>query len=228
MKTGRFSILLLTTFAALNAGCTSTNLLRDPGALIGRPKMQQQVNRILCLWEPSQGTGLEGKPARGFAGQLMFFSPGSPAASRVTGAVRITQYDRFDPEADEHEALHTFDFDAESWDVHRTEGSLGHSYSVFIPYMQQHKDPVNCALKVEFIGKDGQIVASDMTEVILPGRKAMATTTPFQRNVNVQSNRAQSTAIKSGGDLQTEPESGISGLKVESIALPRGTTSQRQ
>ena len=48
-----------------------------------------------------------------------------------------------------------------SWEVHRTEGTLGHSYSVFIPYMNTaNKDQVNCGLKVE-IAMEKAIVSAN-------------------------------------------------------------------
>lgn len=174
---------VLLSLTSLSIGCTSSAFLKDPGRLIGRPHIEKNVTRVLCLWEPSQGTGLDDKPARGFSGQILFFGPRDESAARVRGEVRILEFDQFDGEVDEPQALHTFVFDADAWDGHRKEGSLGHSYSVFIPYLPKHKDAVNCALRVEFTSADGRVVRSDMIEVMLPGKAAQASTTAFRRNV---------------------------------------------
>ena len=148
-------------------------LVRDPGVLIGRPRVEKHIVRIVSLWEPSNGKGVDEKPSRGFAGQILYFGPKSETGARVRGQVNIYQYDDFDPESEEDlTPLHTFSFDPDAWDLHHTEGTLGHSYSCFIPYMRKHKDQVNVGLKVEFVSEDGQRVSSDITEVLLPSRSA--------------------------------------------------------
>lgn len=210
---------ILALLLLISPGCSSTSLFRDPGKLIGRPKFQSQVSRILCLWEPAQGTGVDGKPARGFAGQVLFFGPGSDAAVRVFGEVRISEFDNFDADADEVEPLHVFTFSADAWDVHRTEGTLGHSYSVFVPYMQKHKDPVQCALRVEFVNADGRVVASDTTDVMLPGKKNMRAAAPMQRSISRETQRRPSAASVRSPANQ-EPPAVSDQLETTTIRLP--------
>ena len=212
---------ILAMLILIGSGCSSTSLFRDPGQLIGRPKFQSQVARILCLWEPAQGTGVDGKAARGFAGQILFFGPGSDAAVRVSGEVRISEYDNFDADGDEMEPLHVFTFSADAWDVHRTEGTLGHSYSVFVPYMQKHKDAAQCALRVEFVNSDGRVVASDTTEVMLPGKKSMRTAAPMQRSISRETQRRTSPAIVRN-PANPEPPVVSDQLETTTIRLPTG------
>ena len=196
-------------------GCASTSLLREPGKLVGLNKGQQNVARILCLWEPSHGNNVEGKPARGFAGQILFFGGKDDAAVRVDGQVRVVEYDNYSVDDDEPKPLHAFTFEPDAWDVHRTEGSLGQSYSVFIPYMQKHKDTVNCGLKVEFTNKDGRVVSSDITEVMLPGHTSIASTSSFRRSVT-------RTASRRAGEAEAAKESSKKDqLETTTIALPR-------
>lgn len=235
---GMLGCLLLTGLVC-SAGCTfgsqsTTTLLKDPGRLIGRPRIEKNVARVVCLWEPAQGTGVDGKPARGFAGQILFFGPGSDAACRVHGEVRVIEYDRYDPDDEEPVPLHTFTFTPEAWDVHRTEGSLGHSYSVFIPYMQKSRDPVNCGVKVEYVAADGRIVASEITEVMLPAKKSAGVGNVLQRNVARNEQRkprvtqvsAPETAGTRPGSSAAQPES-ASQLETTTIALPRSVQPAR-
>lgn len=203
-------------------GCASTStLLRDPGRLIGKSRPEKNVARVLCLWEPSQGTGVDGKPARGFAGQILFFGGRDDAAVRIDGDVRILEYSNFSSDDDEPVPLHTFTFKSDAWDVHRTEGSLGHSYSVFIPYMEKHKNTVNCGLKVEFIGKDGRVVASDTTEVLLPGKGSMASTSPMQRSVTRNISRKAGASPSSHAVQSHINDDKPATLETTTIALPR-------
>ena len=215
-----WSALILMMASVIGFATTST-LVRDPGRLIGKPRAEQHISRVLCLWEASKGTGVDGKPARGFVGQILFFGGGNDAAVQVDGDVRIIEYDAYSADQDDPTPLHTFTFKADAWDVHRTEGSLGHSYSVFIPYMQKHKDTVNCGLRVEFVGPDGRVTASDMTEVLLPGRGSLASTGPLQRAVIQNSSRR----VGANSNQHLRPEAlsekkDPSKLETTTIALP--------
>ena len=150
-------------------------MLKDPGRIVGRPKVEKNVVRIVTLWEAAQGKDPSAKPARGFAGQILFFGPNGETGSRVHGRVVIYEYDNYESDCiDEPEPLHSFTFEPDAWDVHRTEGTLGHSYSCFIPYMNRHRDQVHCGLKVDFISEDGRTVSSEIVEVMLPSRSATA------------------------------------------------------
>ena len=162
------------------SGCASSTalirdpsmLVRDPGRLVGHPRIEQNVARVVSIWEPSSGKGLDDRNSRGFAGQILFFGAGCETGARVRGKVSIYQYDKYDADSDENpEPLHTFSFEPDAWDVHRTEGTLGHSYSVFIPYMNtRNKDQVNCGLKVEIVLEDGRKVSTQTTAVLLHGK----------------------------------------------------------
>lgn len=148
-------------------------LLKDPGRIVGRPKVEKNVVRIVTLWEAAQGKDPSDKPARGFAGQILFFGPNGETGTRVHGRVVIYEYDNYESDCiDDPPPLHSFTFEPDAWDVHRTEGTLGHSYSCFIPYMNRHRDQVHCGLKVEFTGDDGRTVSSEIVDVMLPSRSA--------------------------------------------------------
>lgn len=184
MTRHRSQIVMLCVLLVLVPGCSSagsffshpTQLVKDPGRLIGRPKREECVVRIVSLWEAASGKDPDGKPARGFAGQILFFGPESQTGVRVKGKVVIYEYDGFDPESlDEPEPIHSFTFEPDAWDLHRTEGTLGHSYSCFIPYMKKSRDQINCGLKVDFINDKGQRVSSEIVEVLLPSRSASTT-----------------------------------------------------
>ena len=165
----------------LVTGCSTGSLLsspgrivRDPGLLIGRPRYEKNIGRIVTLWEPSQGKDQQGKNARGFAGQILFFGPTGQTGSRVRGKVLISVFDNYDVDSEaEPTLLHRFEFDEDAWEAHRGEGTLGHSYSVFIPYTNNHRNQVNCALRVELVQENGHTVSSMETEVLLPGKNTV-------------------------------------------------------
>lgn len=126
---------------------------------------------MLCLWEAAEGQGLDEKPSRGFAGQVMFFEHGNPTPVQIAGDVVIYQYKNYDPDAEEHTLLHTFRFDSGAWQAHRARGTLGDSYNVFLPFADKHKERVTCALRVELTLENGRKISSPYTEVTLAGKK---------------------------------------------------------
>jgi hypothetical protein len=208
---------------------SSASLFRDPGRLIGRPSYERDVVKVVALWEAAHGKGMDGKNCRGFAGQILFFGPKVETGVRVHGTVRITLYDGYDPEAEEEpEPLHQFEFTPEAWDVHRGEGTLGHSYSVFVPYVNKHRNQVNCALRVDLVQDDGQVVSSRETEILLPGRDtknaAAARTRGFiqeRRIPDVDALEAAAATTDEPGAQTPLPTARSSQLKSVSIPLPR-------
>lgn len=174
------AICLLTL--AATAGCSTSSFMKTSGAILKAPinmvsgdSHPQSIGKILCLWEPAEGQGLDEKPSRGFAGQVMFFEHGNPTPVKVVGDVTIYQYKDYDPDAEEHTLLHTFRFDSGAWQVHRTKGTLGDSYNVFLPFAQKHKDRTTCALRVELTLKNGRKISSPYTEVVLAGKQINVT-----------------------------------------------------
>ena len=197
-------------------------LVKDPGSLVGHPRIEKNVARVVALWEPTTGKGIDDKNARGFGGQILFFGSGCETGARVHGTVNIYEYDNYDPNSDDDpELLHTFAFDPEAWEVHRGAGTFGHSYSVFIPYMKHNKDQVHCGLKVELVLDDGRRISTSTTEVLLQGKRGRSETTEstrgFVRQFQTRPNSGAESAQVSGGELSSEPRS----LNTLSIPLPK-------
>ncbi|MCA9064011.1 MAG: hypothetical protein KDA96_13160 [Planctomycetaceae bacterium] len=194
-------------------GCGPTSFIHDPGRLIGRPKVTTDVGRILALWEASNGNQPDGTAARGFAGQILFFGPSSRAASRVHGTIRITEYDNYSGDEENLEPLHTFVFQPEAWEVHGAEGTLGHTYNVFIPYINRHRDPVWCGLKVEFVGPDNIPVASETTRVMLPAKTATATATSQLTRQPLRNSQVRPAVHQTATEVSRPP-------RLESVTIP--------
>jgi hypothetical protein len=190
-------------------------LLKAPGAALSRNKGTEKVARILCLWEPAQGQGLDEKPGRGFAGQILFFEHGQSSPSPVKGIVKVHEYDNYDPDRMDQIPVHTFTFDSGAWNAHMAEGTLGHSYNVFIPYVMKHNNQAHCALQVEFIPENGRPVLSPFTKISLQGRSGSRSSyeTAIQRDVVSRSVERTADAA----DADRRPRS----LESVTIELPR-------
>ena len=153
---------------ALASGCAQTSLFKG-SAKIETATPKEPAVKLLCIWEAARGRGPNGMPTRGMAGQLMFFTPSNPSPVAVEGDVRIYLFDNLGTPQEQARPIHQFDFTSESWQAHLRNGNLGPSYHVFVPYVRGGFEQVECSLQVRFTPKEGPVVYSEMTSVVLPG-----------------------------------------------------------
>ncbi|MEI6540803.1 MAG: hypothetical protein WCO86_14960 [Planctomycetota bacterium] len=225
------SLVPATLVMVIFSGCASSTalihdpsvLVKDPGSLVGHPRIEKNVARVVALWEPTTGKGIDDQNARGFAGQILFFGSGCETAARIHGKVNIYEYDNYDANLDDDpELLHTFAFEPGAWEVHRGLGTFGHSYSVFIPYMNKHKDQVHCGLKVELVMEDGRKISTSTTEVLLQGKRGKSKTSEptrgFVRQTQIRSNPD---AILGKLSSSSEPSSAPPSLNTLRIPMPK-------
>jgi hypothetical protein len=128
--------------------------------------------KMLCAWEPVEGTGLDGIPTRGFAGQILFFNHQNAEPVVVEGDVRIFLFDDVGTPSEQAKPIRQFDFKGQSWNLHANQTTLGPSYNVFIPYTREnYRYLTNCALRVRLTPKNGPTIYSHNAKVPLPGPK---------------------------------------------------------
>lgn len=163
------SLLLLLAAAG---GCANLPAVSDAlNPFVKRPTIAGASNpaiEMACVWQPGEGPGGHGVPARGFAGQVYFFTKRDPEPVLVNGTVRIYLFaDRGTPE-ERARPLKQFDFSPEAWATRATVASLGPGYSVFIPYPATEAYQVRCELRARFTPNDGgpQIWSEGVTMVL--------------------------------------------------------------
>jgi hypothetical protein len=116
--------------------------------------------------------GLDGLPTRGFAGQLLFFKPGSDRPVPVDGDVRIYVFDNQGTIEEQSRPLHQFDFPSAAWQTFVHDTNLGPAYQVFVPYTRKGRHYAECVVRVRFTAKDQLPVYSKLASVTLSGRKS--------------------------------------------------------
>lgn len=208
------------------SGCSQTSSLlnfnKAPHASAKDP-----VIEILGLWEPADGRGPDGKPRRGCAGQVLFMTRGEQSPVRIDGDIVIHQFDDVGTPEEQAKPLHTFRFDTGSWSNHFAEGSLGPSYSVFIPYMRDSPYKTVCALRIQYTSVAGKIVHSSIAKINLPGpeRKPLAAksdsvfepiSTAATPTIKKKKLKSQRLAILDGTGLKTVREK-----STEATSAPR-------
>jgi hypothetical protein len=206
------SVIAVAVCAFCFSGCSQTSSLLNFNK-IAHASAKDPVIEILGLWEPADGRGPDGKPRRGCAGQILFMTRGQQGPVRIDGSIVIHQFDDVGTPEEQAKPLHTFRFDTGSWTNHFAEGSLGPSYSVFIPYMRDSPYKTLCALRIQYTSVEGKIVHSSIAKINLPGpeRKplaaksdsafesiSMAATPPIKKKL-----KSQRLAILDGTGLKT-------------------------
>ena len=160
--------LLIASFAAAQ-GCSSINLSslwRDRPVL---EDARHPVTEVMCLWEPAEGTGLDGLPTRGFAGQILFFTAGQPSPAKVEGDVRIFVFDDEGVNGDKAQPIHQFDFPGAAWNAFMTSSNFGTTYQLFVPYTRPGAHHAECEIRIRYTPAGGNPVFSRPCTITLAG-----------------------------------------------------------
>jgi hypothetical protein len=166
-----------------------------------------------------------GKPAtRGFGGRFYFYNEKTQAIP-VDGELMVYGFDDTRGSTDTmdlNQASKRFKFTAEQLTSHFSEGQLGASYSVWIPWDAAPGDQKKIMLIPTFIAKDGKLVRGAAATLNLPGKprvsesdsisQAAATFTQGQRSVVTQA-------------VQHTPRQ--PGVGITTINLPHRSTAAR-
>jgi hypothetical protein len=192
------------TAALLACGCGSLDL-----NLAGRQRTDElAVKEIVCLWEAAEGVGLDGLPTRGFAGQLLFFKPGSDVPVRVEGDVRIYVFYDQGTVDEQSRPLHQFDFPSAAWQTFARDTNLGPAYQIFVPYTRKGRNYAECAVRVRLTANDQLPVYSKLASIALPGRKSIDDTPLAAGDVEgAVPETAAAEAISGGGESLALPVS---------------------
>ena len=114
-----------------------------------------------------------GKPAtRGFGGRFYFYNEKTQAIP-VDGELMVYGFDDTRGSSDTmdlNQATKRFKFTAEQLTSHFSEGQLGASYSVWIPWDAAPGDQKKIMLIPTFIAKDGKLVRGAAATLNLPGK----------------------------------------------------------
>ena len=170
--------LALIVCGALSGCATDGSRISDiatamTGKLAKRDDPLPRVHKIVPLWRSARGTNTKGMPARGAAGQILFFQADSKEPIPLTGKgmVVIYVFDEKGPANDPSVPVHKYRFPIAAWNLYlQQNGPLGPSYHVFMPYSGRDIHQVTMSLAVKLVSEDGRVVAtSDMVPITLHG-----------------------------------------------------------
>ena len=181
-------------------GCAATNIFKFGGDQFPKSGPNNPVVRILGLWQPMQGPGLQNETARGIGGQILFFDKNDEAPAQVDGDVMIYVFDDEGSEEEQARPIHQFHFSPGAWNTHLYKGSLGATYDIFVPYTRPGVQEAKCAIRVRYTPKGGIPVYSEMVNVILPGRKKPKQSKSADNEYDADEGAAESAEETAAGD----------------------------
>jgi hypothetical protein len=164
----RFLQLMFGVVLLAPLGCAHVDVLAWARG-IPEANEKNPVFNIVSVWEPSEGRNVNGMPARGFAGQLFFFTRLSATPVKVKGDVRVYVFDDQGTVDTQAKPIHQFDFLGDAWTAHLQDSTLGPSYNVFIPYTGEVTWLANCQIRLRLTTELGDVIYSDTVDVSLPG-----------------------------------------------------------
>ncbi len=151
------------------SGCAAVNM--SALTFWAADKPAETVSNIMGLWQPGEGRDPQGMPARGFAGQVFFFTHGNEAPVKVTGRVKVYVFDDQGTPDEQRKPIHIYEFDEGSWNAYCTKTNIGYAYQVFIPYPKPGDFRAVCSLRVKHTADNSEFTLSEPADILLNGRK---------------------------------------------------------
>ncbi len=167
-------LLAAATCLAMIAGCSSWNLPALPSASTlglwpgGDGKPQQPVS-VVTIWNDTVLHRPDGRPLRGFAGQLIFYGADADKPVKVDGTLTVYAFDEAGRNPDNVKPDRKFVFTAEQFARHSTRTKVGPAYAVWIPWDEAGGPKKQISLIVRFVPKGGRLLVGEQTRHVLPG-----------------------------------------------------------
>ena len=158
--------------ALLATGCSTLESVPKPLSKLKNVPKATRANpavRIMGLWQPGEGDGIDDTVGRGFVGQIYFFTGRSESPVAVDGDVRVYVFDDVGTPEQQKKPIHQFDFKDGAWQGYQSESAIGPCYNIYVPYTRKGGFAAHCQLRMRLTRPDGSQLFSEMAEVQLAG-----------------------------------------------------------
>lgn len=163
-------------------------------------KEYQEPKSLVAIWTEDK-LAMPGKPiTRGFGGRIYFYNDRSQAVP-VDGELVVYGFDdsaRKNMSLVKQEADRKFRFTPEQFTGHFSEGDLGASYSIWLPWDGDGEPNREVTLFPTFITKSGKLIRGESAKVMLTGPKQESVDAPAQQLQVGIPNRSQTPSIVGG------------------------------
>lgn len=150
-------------------GCASFDLRRAIPWGEGADGQIKQPMRVVAMWTDTVMHRDLVVPVRGFGGRLMFYEAGSTKPIKVAGSLEVYAFDEVGRDPLDVEPDRKFVFTAEQFEQHYSKGTLGHSYSFWIPWDQAGGEQKEISLIARFTPENAAPIAGEPARFVLHG-----------------------------------------------------------
>ena len=225
----RLQILLLFIALSTTLGCSTGNHEKWKFASLDVRKAAfwkhddkpdpETPERLATSWTEATLNRPGQPPQRGFGGRLAFFKQGSEDPVRVEGQLVIYAFDESGADPYKTEPARRYIFPAEQLALYESDGALGPSYSVWLPWDKPGGSEQKLSLIVRFEPKKGAVVVGEQTRHYLAGPPSSPI--PLAERSVLTSAPAPATSQVTAASFQAEAPSAGQSLATTTIALPR-------
>ena len=148
-------------------GCTSLTAPSIPspipsissvGSMLKMKKPIVKPDRLAVVWTAAVLEKEASRATRGFGGMVTFYKEDQKKPVRVDGQLTVYAYENLSHEHDDSTPDRKYIFKAEQLKTHYGEGTLGPSYSIWIPWDEAGGPRREIGLIVRFDPKEGKTV----------------------------------------------------------------------
>jgi hypothetical protein len=221
--------LLALSLVALS-GCSHFDLRKRIPWGEGEDGQLQRPMKVIGMWTDTVMTSAGRAPMRGFGGRLMFYPSEDGKPCKVKGSLVVYAFDETHRDPTNLVPDRKYVFTEEQFARHYSKSSLGHSYSVWVPWDEAGGEQKEISLIVRFMPAQGGVVVGDETKHVLPGNK------PVDSYLDPPVMHGLTRAAAMGSDVkpvrhqreikQQEPENPATGsqqrINTTTISIPAG------
>jgi hypothetical protein len=167
-------LLLGASLLLASVGCSKFDLRKGIPWMPGENGELERPMKIIAVWTDTILSQGEETPARGFGGRLMFYSRDDSKPVKVEGSLVVYAFDETNRDPRNVRPERKYVFSEEEFARHHSEGKMGHSYSVWLPWDRIGGPQAEISLMARFTPKEGGMIAGEQQTVLLPGVAVVA------------------------------------------------------
>lgn len=132
-------------------------------------------DRMMVIWTDTVLHQPQQPGIRGFGGRVYFYNGKNSEPIEVDGGLAVYAFDANNVSVDQNKPERKFVFTADQLNEHLSQGDMGPSYSIWLPWDQVGGVSRQLTLVTRFEGRNGGVVISEPTIKLLPGAKPKET-----------------------------------------------------
>lgn len=175
VSTSALSLLLLAIAACVAlSGCSKFEIDKfDMSKNIpwgaGKDGQMKAPMKVVAVWTDTVLTEGMRPSTRGFGGRLMFYDAEGGKPIKVKGSLTVYAFDETGRDIEQTKPDRKYVFTSEQFEKHYSKSSLGHSYSVWLPWDAAGGPLKEISLLVRFTPDNGPVVIGEAAKQHLPG-----------------------------------------------------------